>query len=219
MTTYGRIHTICLLVSVWDYFACWLDRTNVLSLSMYETIFVCRQCTGRMYDVCLFLPGVSALEVSVMLLFLFLSDWWVHRKNVWLFSVFAQWICRKNVWCWSVCLPVILWWQCCIGRCLMHVSLSNFVCLLEICVLSSLFLFFWPLKGDWGCLMSLLSGISRLSFDSTLLSPLLFFSLVLLVFLSYLLFFLSVGPFFWTFSRKFFQYFSLRDRLFCMAPV
>ena len=39
-----------------------------------------------------------------------------------------------------------------------------------------------------------LSGISGLSFDSTLLSPLLFFSLVLLPFLSYL--FLPAGPFF-----------------------
>ena len=33
------------------------------------------------------------------------------------------------------------------------------------------------------------------------------------------LFFLPACPFSWTFSRKFFQYFSLRDRLFCMAPV
>ena len=46
-----------------------------------------------------------------------------------------------------------------------------------------------------GCLMSPpLPGISGLSFDSTLLSPLLFFCLVLLPFLSYR--FLPDGPFF-----------------------
>ena len=48
--------------------------------------------------------------------------------------------------------------------------------------------------------VSPLSGISGLSFDSTLLSPLLFFCLVLLPFLSYL--FLPAGPFFQTFSRN-----------------
>ena len=51
--------------------------------------------------------------------------------------------------------------------------------------------------------VSPLSGISGLSFDSTLLSPLLFFCLVLLPFLSYR--FLPAGPFFWAFSRKFFN--------------
>ena len=65
--------------------------------------------------------------------------------------------------------------------------------------------------------VSPLSGISRLSFDSTLLSPLLFFCLVLLPFQSNL--FLPAGPFFYTFFQKILQYFSLRDRLFCMAPV
>ena len=69
--------------------------------------------------------------------------------------------------------------------------------------------------------VSPLSGISGLSFDSTLLSPLLFFCLVLIQFLSYL--FLPAGPFFWTFffSRKFFNIFHLGDRLFlygsCLA--
>ena len=65
------------------------------------------------------------------------------------------------------------------------------------------------------------SGIAGLSFDSTLLSPRLFFCLVLLLFLSY--FFLPAGPLLWTFffffSRKFFNIFHLGDRLFCMAPV
>ena len=42
--------------------------------------------------------------------------------------------------------------------------------------------------------VSPLSGISGLSFDSTLVSPLLFFCLVLLPFLSYR--FLPAGPFF-----------------------
>ena len=64
-----------------------------------------------------------------------------------------------------------------------------------------------------------LSGISGRSFDSTLLSPLLFFCLVLLPFLSYR--FLPAGPFFSTFFQKIVQYFSLRDRLFlygsCLA--
>ena len=55
--------------------------------------------------------------------------------------------------------------------------------------------------------VSPLSGISGLSFDSPLLSPLLFFCIVLLLFLSYLFFFLPVGPFSCTFSRKFFQFF------------
>ena len=32
-------------------------------------------------------------------------------------------------------------------------------------------------------------------------------------------FFLPAGPFSWTFSRKFFHYFSLRDRPLCIAPV
>ena len=52
-----------------------------------------------------------------------------------------------------------------------------------------------PPKGGRGRLMSPpLSGISELSFDSTLLSPLLLFCLVLLPFLSYR--FLPAGPFF-----------------------
>ena len=50
-----------------------------------------------------------------------------------------------------------------------------------------------------------LSGISGLLFHSTLLFHLLFFCLVLLPFVSYL--FLPAGPFFWTFSRKFFSVF------------
>ena len=58
--------------------------------------------------------------------------------------------------------------------------------------------------------VSPLSGISGLSFDSALLSPVLFFCLVLLPFLPYL---------FLNFFQKILQYFSLRDRLFCMAPV
>ena len=67
--------------------------------------------------------------------------------------------------------------------------------------------------------VSPLSGISGLSFDCTLQSPLVFFCLVLVLFLSYL--FLPAGPFCWTFSRKFFQYFSSRERFFlhgsCLA--
>ena len=53
--------------------------------------------------------------------------------------------------------------------------------------------------------VSPVSGILGLSLDSTLLSPVLFFCLVLLPFLSYL--FLPAGPFSLTFSRKFFNIF------------
>ena len=45
-------------------------------------------------------------------------------------------------------------------------------------------------EGRGSLMSSPLSGISGLSFDSTLLSPLLFFCLVLLLFLSYTFFFL-----------------------------
>ena len=62
-----------------------------------------------------------------------------------------------------------------------------------------------------------LSGISGLSFDSTLLYPLLFICLVLLLFLS------SVFSACWSILLIFFEkillYFSLRERLLCMAPV
>ena len=62
-----------------------------------------------------------------------------------------------------------------------------------------------------------LSEISGLSFDSTLLSPFLFFCLILLLFLPYLF---SAG---WSIHlssfQKILQYFSLRDRLFCMVPI
>ena len=53
--------------------------------------------------------------------------------------------------------------------------------------------------------VSPMSGISGLSFDYTLLSPLLFFCLVLLCFLSDL--FLPAGPFSELLSRKFFNMF------------
>ena len=49
--------------------------------------------------------------------------------------------------------------------------------------------------------VSPLSGISGLSFHSTLLSPLLFFCLVMFPILSSV--FLPAGPFFWTFFQKF----------------
>ena len=67
--------------------------------------------------------------------------------------------------------------------------------------------------------VSSLSGISGLSFDSTLLSPLLFFCLILLPFLSNL--FSACWPFLLNFFQNILQYFSLRDRLFlygsCLA--
>ena len=92
----------------------------------------------------------------------------------------------------------------------------------RLCVVSELVLFDWVLifllwtqrcftgrqtpKGRLGMsAVSPLSGISGLSFDSTLLSPLIFFCLILLPFLSCL--FLPAGPFFRTFSRKLFNIF------------
>ena len=69
--------------------------------------------------------------------------------------------------------------------------------IVSVCCKPSTFFFFFfnspegrPGRSDF----SPLSGISGLSFDSTLLSPLLFFCLVLLPFLSYR--FLPAGPFF-----------------------
>ena len=64
--------------------------------------------------------------------------------------------------------------------------------------------------------VSPLSGISGLSFDSILLSPLVLLpSPVTLSVLS----FSACWPFLLHFFQKILQYFSLRDRLFCMAPV
>ena len=68
-----------------------------------------------------------------------------------------------------------------------------------------------PPKGGRGCLISPpLSGISGLSFDSILLSPVLFFFLVLLLFLS----FSTCWSILLNFFQKILQYFLLRDRLF-----
>ena len=64
--------------------------------------------------------------------------------------------------------------------------------------------------------VTFLSGISGLSFDSPFLSSFLFFSLVLLLFLSCHL--AANGPFSWLFQKTL-KYFSLRVRLFCMALV
>ena len=60
--------------------------------------------------------------------------------------------------------------------------------------------------------VSPLSEISGLSFDSTLLFPLLFLCLVLLLFRSYL--FSACWPILLNFFQKIVQYFLLRDRLF-----
>ena len=62
--------------------------------------------------------------------------------------------------------------------------------------------------------VSPLSGISGLSVDSTLLSPLLFFCLVLLLFLFYLFFLCLQVHSPKLFFRKILIYFSLGDRLF-----
>ena len=64
-----------------------------------------------------------------------------------------------------------------------------------------------------------LSGISGLSFDSTLLSHLVFLPspVTLSVFFSFL--FPAFWPILLNLFLKILQYFSLRDRHFCMAPV
>ena len=77
--------------------------------------------------------------------------------------------------------------------------------LLFFCLVILLFLSYPPEGRPGMSDVSPLSGISGLSFDSTLLSPVLFFCLVMLLFLSCL--FLHAGPFFETFSRKFFNIF------------
>ena len=69
--------------------------------------------------------------------------------------------------------------------------------------------------GDVWCLP--LSGISGLSFDSTLLSPLLFFCLLPLLSLSCLFFILLSLRILLTFFLKILQHFSFGDRLFGMA--
>ena len=85
-------------------------------------------------------------------------------------------------------------------------------------VLINRILYFCPLKGGLGCLMSPpLYGISGLSFDSTLIFPVLFLCLVMLIFLSYL--FSACWPILLIFFQKILQHFSLRDWLFCMASV
>ena len=64
--------------------------------------------------------------------------------------------------------------------------------------------------------VSPVSGISGLSFGSTLLSPLVLLpSPVILSVLS----FSACWSFLLNFFQKILQYFSLRERLFCMAPV
>ena len=79
---------------------------------------------------------------------------------------------------------------------------------------------FWTPEGRPGMSdVSLLSGISGLSFDPIFLFPVLFFyvrlSLLCLVPFS------AYGPFSWLFLKKIRRYLSLRKRLlfFCMAPV
>ena len=65
------------------------------------------------------------------------------------------------------------------------------------------------------------SGVSGLSFNSTLLSSLLFFCLIPLLFLSchFSFFFSAYQPILLTFFQEVFQYFSLRGRLFGTAIV
>ena len=65
--------------------------------------------------------------------------------------------------------------------------------------------------------VSPLYGIFGLSLNSTLLSPLLFLCLVLLLSLSYL--FSACWSIFLNSFQRILQYFLLRGRLFCMAPV
>ena len=111
-----------------------------------------------------------------------------HRLQYWLCTVYTYLKCLPTTphVCYKLCMltwSILCWFQCLFVWC----------CLIPCNKLG---------MSD----VSPLSGISGLSFDSTLLSPLLFFCLVLLLSLSYLL--LPAGPFFWTFPRKFFNIFS-----------
>ena len=74
---------------------------------------------------------------------------------------------------------------------------------------------FKPSKGGRRCLLSLLSGISGLSFDSSFLSPLLFFCLILGSFclVSSLLMVQSAD----TLLQNNLRYFLLKDRPFCVT--
>ena len=82
-----------------------------------------------------------------------------------------------------------------------------------VCLFVCLFLIWYPRReaGDVWCLPHVWN--LRLSFDSTLLPPLLFFRLVLWLFLSDL--FSAFWPILLNFFQKILQYFSLRSRLFC----
>ena len=108
----------------------------------------------------------------------------------------------------DVCVCVCVWFCACVCACMcVSVCVCVYVCVC-VCVnlkktttLSSwlvgeiiVFILNIPEGRPGMSDVSPLSGISGLSFDSTLLSPLLFFCLVLLLFLSYR--FLPAGPFF-----------------------
>ena len=100
-------------------------------------------------------------------------------------------LCDNQQWC-EWCLISMFWMASCKNG---HITCNGFQSGIQ-----------WTPEGRPGMSdVSPLSGISGLSFDSTLLSPLLFFCLVLLLFSCYP--FLPAGPFFWTFSRNFFNIF------------
>ena len=120
-----------------------------------------------------FLPSPVTLSV-----YLFLPAgpffWTFFQKSVQYFSL------RDRLFLYGFCLAVRISAACC------HMALVFAVIHLHKKI-------FYPPGGRPGMSdVSPLSGISGLSFDSTLLSPLLFFCLVLLPFLSYL--FLPAGP-------------------------
>ena len=85
-------------------------------------------------------------------------------------------------------------WKAVLGRHGIDNCINNGRLLLEFCSEHQLVITNSPEGSPGMSDVSPLSGISGLSFDSTLLCPLLFFCLVLLPFLSYR--FLPAGPFF-----------------------
>ena len=178
--------------------------------------------------------GLGALEMCSSCLFIYFADWcvWLQTASA---LVLCCGRCRQHLLPLRFLLPthasssclrssfhLCIWYVFFFFFLIIHYYIHSFLfnlwgflfCFLFLFSLVYLvgfffflvfFLLFFP-KGRPGMSdVSPLSGISGLSFDSTLLSPVLFFCLVLLPFLSYC--FLPAGPFFSTFSRKFFNKF------------
>ena len=96
----------------------------------------------------------------------------------------------------------------------------------QVCLLNNTSFSFNPLNnisrkmagGVW-CLPPVWNQTAVSWFHFAIPSLVRFFYLLLLFFLSFFLLFSAHGLFSWLFPQKILQYFSLRNRLLCMAPV